>query len=71
MNNKTYVIGHKNPDTDAVTSAIALSYLKNEQKIDTEPRILGNLNKETEFVLDKFKIDVPLFLNDVKVQVGD
>lgn len=68
---KTFVIGHKNPDTDSVTAAIALSHLKNQLGMDTEPRVLGTLNKETEFVLKYFNIDTPNFLNDVKVQVED
>lgn len=68
---KTYVIGHKKPDTDSVTAAISLSHLKNTQGMDTEPRVLGELNKESQFVLDYFKIDHPKFLNDVKVQIED
>ncbi len=66
---KTYVIGHKNPDTDSVTAAITLSYLKNKLGMDTEPRVLGEINKESKFVLDYFKIKAPKFLNDVKVQI--
>ena len=71
MNKKTFVVGHKNPDTDAVTSAISLSYLKNKLGMDTEPRVLGNVNKETEFVLKHFGIEKPEYLNDVKVQIED
>ena len=68
---KTYIIGHKNPDTDSVTAAISLSYLKNQMGMDTEPRILGEVNKESKFVLDYFNIKTPKFLNDVKVQIED
>ncbi len=68
---KTYIIGHKKPDTDSVTAAISLSYLKNKMGMDTEPRVLGEINKETEFVLNYFKIPHPKFLNDVKVQIED
>ena len=64
---KTYIFGHKKPDTDSVTAAISLSYLKNKMGLDTEPRVLGELNKETQFVLNYFKIAQPKFLNDVKV----
>lgn len=71
MGNRTFIVGHKNPDTDAVTSAISLSYLKNKMGFLTEPRVLGNINKETAFVLKKFKIEKPEFLNDVKVQISD
>lgn len=68
---KTYIIGHKRPDTDSVTSAITLSYLKNKLGGNTEPRILGEINKETKFVLDYFNIPTPKVLNDVKVQIAD
>ena len=44
---KTYIFGHKNPDTDAVTSAIALSYLKNQLGENTEPRVLGSISEGT------------------------
>lgn len=68
---KTYIFGHKKPDTDAVMSAIALSYLKNVQGENTEPRILSDTNKETKFALEYFNIKTPLYLNDVKLQIKD
>ena len=64
-----YVFGHKIPDTDSVCASIALSYLKNQQGLKCEPRVLGPINNETSFVLDYFKIKEPAFLNDVKVQI--
>ena len=69
--NKVYIFGHQSPDTDAVTSAISLSYLKNKLGMDTEPRVLGHINKETKYVLDKFGIKEPKYLNDVKLQLKD
>ena len=45
---KTYIFGHKKPDTDSVTSAIALSYLRNSLGEETEPRVLGDINNETK-----------------------
>lgn len=68
---KTFVFGHKNPDTDAVTAAITLSYLKNQLNENTIPMVLGEINKETKYVLDYFKIKQPDFLNDVKLQIKD
>lgn len=68
---KIYIFGHRRPDTDSVTSSIALSYLKNEQGLDTVPAILDDINKETEFVLDYFQFKQPDFLNDVKLRVED
>lgn len=69
--NKILIFGHKNPDTDSVCGSIALSYLKNKMGMETEPRILGTISKETEYVLKKFKVSVPAYLNDVKVQLKD
>ena len=68
---KIYIFGHKNPDTDAVMSAIGLSYLKNKLGEDTEPRVLGTVNKETKYALDYFHIKEPEYLNDVKLQIKD
>ena len=68
---KVYVFGHKKPDTDSVTSAIVLSYLKNQLGMDTEPRILGEINNETKYVLDYFKIEEPKLLENVKLQIKD
>lgn len=68
---KTYIFGHHNPDTDSVCAAISLSYLKNKLGMDTEPRVLDQINKETEYVLDYFKAPVPNYLNNVKIQIKD
>ena len=69
---KVYVFGHKNPDTDSVTSAISLSYLRNYlNHTNAIPCMLGEMNNETKFVLDYFKLSKPKYLNDVKLQVKD
>ncbi len=68
---KTLIFGHQKPDTDSVTSAIVLSYLKNELGEKTEPRVLGNISRETSFVLDYFDVKTPKYLNDVRIQVKD
>ena len=68
---KTLIFGHKKPDTDAVMSAIGLSYLKNQLGFDTEARVLGDLNKETKYALEYFDIKEPKYLNDVKLQLKD
>ena len=65
------VFGHKKPDTDTVTSAIALSNLKNSMGIKSKPMILGEINKETEFVLKYFNVKTPDLLEDVKIQIKD
>ena len=69
--NKIYIFGHRKPDTDSVTSAISLSYLKNQLGYKTEPRVLGDINLETKFVLDYFNVESPKYLNDVKLQIRD
>ena len=68
---KIFIFGHKKPDTDTVTSSIALSYLKNKLGYNSEARVLGPINKETKFVLDYFKVKEPKYLNDVKLQLKD
>ena len=68
---KTYIFGHRKPDTDSVMSAIGLSYFKNQIGDNTEPRILGNINKETKYALKYFGLKQPEYLNDVKLQLKD
>ena len=68
---KIYIFGHKNPDTDSVCGAISYSYLKNQLGFNTEPRVLGEINNETKYALDYFKIKVPEYLEDVKVKIKD
>lgn len=67
----TLIFGHQKPDTDTVTSAIVLSYLRNKLGDHTEPRVLGDINNETKFVLDYFNFETPKFLNDVRLQIKD
>ena len=54
--NSIYVFGHQKPDTDTVCSAITYAYLKRQLGYNAEARILGDINRETRFVLDYFKI---------------
>ena len=68
---KTFIFGHRKPDTDSVMSAIALSYLKNELGDNTEARVLGSINKEANYALKYFGIKEPRYLNDVKLQLRD
>ena len=68
---KVYVFGHRNPDTDSVTAAISLSYLKNQLGVPSVPAVLSSINLETKYALNYFKVDVPMFLNDVKIKVKD
>ena len=71
-NNDVYVIGHKNPDTDSICSAIAYTYLKNQlgQGRFVAKRA-GEINEETRFVLNRFNMTVPEYVADVRTQVKD
>jgi manganese-dependent inorganic pyrophosphatase len=59
-----YVVGHKSPDTDSVTSAIAYAELKKAQGMDAAPACQGEINPETKLVLDKFGFSAPSVLTD-------
>ena len=72
MTQKTYVFGHRNPDTDSLCSAIAYAHLKQALgHTQVFPARLGPINKETQFVLDTFQVDLPELIKDVKPQVSD
>lgn len=68
---KTYIFGHKNPDTDSICAAVSYAYLKNQLGEDCEPKRLGDIQKETEFVLNYFGVCPPELLDNVKIQVRD
>ena len=62
-NNKVYVIGHKNPDTDSICSAIAYAYLKNQ--VDDKEYVAkraGQINEETKYVLKYFHQKLPEYV---------
>ena len=70
-----YVVGHKNPDTDSICSAIAYANLKNILKSEDDPNYVagraGAMNPETEFVLKRFGADAPIYISHVMTQVRD
>lgn len=68
---KTYIFGHRNPDTDSICASITLSNLKNKLGFHTEPMRLGDINNETKFALNYFNVEKPKYLNDVKLQLSD
>lgn len=72
MSEIVYVSGHKNPDTDSICSAIAYSYLLNAtNKYNAVPVRLGEVNRETEYVLKRFGVEHPVLLKTVKQKVED
>ena len=68
-----FIVGHKNPDTDSICSALSLAYLRNQsEKTDRyEARRAGQLNEETEFVLKYFGVEAPKYMPNVGQQVRD
>lgn len=69
---KIYVVGHKNPDTDSICSAIAYADLKTKiTGVQHEPRRAGQLNEETQYVLEHFGVKVPGLLSDLREQIKD
>lgn len=70
-----YVVGHKNPDTDSICSAIAYANLKNILKSDVDQSYVagraGSMNPETEFVLKRFGAEAPVSISHVMTQVRD
>ena len=72
-----FVIGHKNPDTDSICSAISYAYLKNilSEKNNGEfryvPSRAGQINEETQYVLNHFGVEAPRYISDIRPQVAD
>lgn len=70
---EVFVVGHRNPDTDSICSAIAYANLKNKitGTEDFHPYRAGQLNEETQYVLKKCEVDTPPLLQDVRIQAND
>ena len=69
---KTLVLGHRNPDTDSICSAICYAGFKHQLTGENyEPCRAGNVNPETQYVLDYFKLKAPRPVENVKTQVKD
>lgn len=71
MPNPVYIVGHKNPDTDSICAAIAYANLKKKLGFEVFACRAGEINRETEFVLDYFGVDNPLLLKDLHCRVKD
>ena len=70
---KIFVIGHKNPDTDSICSAIAYCDIKNRTTQESRyiPKRAGQINEETEYVLSRFGVQPPGYLSNIGTQVKD
>ena len=72
MKELVYVSGHRNPDTDSICSAIGYAYLlKALDRYNAIPVRLGEINRETEYILKRFHIEIPMLLKTVKQKVED
>jgi manganese-dependent inorganic pyrophosphatase len=70
--NTIYVIGHKNPDTDSICSAISYAYLKNQMGTgEYEAKRAGHISTETQYVLERFRVETPGYIPNVKTRVRD
>ena len=71
--NKIWVIGHKNPDTDSICAAICYANLKNQLHDGYEyiPKRAGNINEETKYVLNFFGVEAPEYAEDAGAQAKD
>ena len=70
---KIYVIGHKNPDTDSICSAIAYADIKNRTEEDAiyEAKRAGQISEETQYVLNRFQMSSPGYMPNVGTRVKD
>ncbi|MDM0971430.1 putative manganese-dependent inorganic diphosphatase [Clostridium perfringens] len=72
MKDVIYITGHKNPDSDSICAALAYAEFKNKtQDTPAIPVRLGNVNQETQYILDYFGVEAPQFLETVKLKVED
>ena len=66
-----YVVGHKNPDCDAIVSAIAYAALKQKLGIDAEARAQGTANPETLYLLKKYHFEQPPVVHTAKCSLAE
>lgn len=66
-----YVTGHRNPDTDSIISAITYANLKQKMNINAYPCRLGPINPETQYILDRWGVKVPMLLQDARSQLDE
>lgn len=71
---KIFVIGHRNPDTDSICSAIAYADIKNRTTTQDKkyiPKRAGQINEETQYVLNRFGVQAPGYIANIGTQVKD
>ncbi|NLN48323.1 MAG: inorganic diphosphatase, partial [Clostridiales bacterium] len=70
-NDIVFVTGHKNPDSDSICSAIAYADFLQRNGVNAIACRLGDITRETEFILDHFEVEAPQILKNVKTQISD
>lgn len=71
MKDLIYITGHKSPDTDSICSALSYAELKRKLGYNAKAIRLGEVSRETQFVLDYFKLDAPMYLDTIKAHVSE
>ena len=71
MNDTLYITGHKNPDTDSICASLAYAEFKNKTGIPAVPIRLGEVNRETQFILNYFGVEPPMYVETMKTQISD
>jgi len=71
MEKTIYITGHRNPDTDSICSTLAYANLKQQLGLNVTPIRLGNVNAETNYVLQRFFVEPPQLKYDIKPTVAD
>jgi manganese-dependent inorganic pyrophosphatase len=72
MKETIYIIGHKSPDSDSICSALAYAEYKNiSGDINAIPTRLGEINRETKFILDYFGVEAPVLIETVRLSIED
>lgn len=72
MKDTIYILGHKNPDSDSICAALGYAEYKNGNgDVNAIPARLGDINRETKFILDYFGLEVPMYLETVRLSVSD
>ncbi|TYR72969.1 manganese-dependent inorganic pyrophosphatase [Rossellomorea vietnamensis] len=68
---KVLIFGHKNPDTDTICSALVYADLKTQLGMNAEPVRLGEINGETQYALDHFKVEAPRLVEKVAAEAKE
>lgn len=71
MDKPVYVIGHRNPDTDSICSAVAYAWLKRQLGVSAVAARAGALNPETQYVLNYFGVEEPVLIEDMYPRLKD